>query len=149
MRLLQTGSVACFIASILHGAIIFGGPDWYRFFGAGEGMAQLAERGLSYPTVVTAIVAVLLGICGAYGLSGARVFSRLPFLMFGLGLISVVFLARGLAGVPIVLLVDDPYLNELESRIQFMVATSLISTGIGICDLWGFAKMWRSRGHHT
>ncbi|KKK66980.1 hypothetical protein LCGC14_2958640, partial [marine sediment metagenome] len=33
------------IAAILHlGCIYFGAP-WYRFFGAGEQMAQLAEQG--------------------------------------------------------------------------------------------------------
>jgi hypothetical protein len=44
------GSLA---ASILHLACIAGGPDWYRFFGAGERMARMAARGHWYPTVVT------------------------------------------------------------------------------------------------
>ena len=33
------------LAALLHVAAIVGGPDWYRFFGAGEGMAGAAERG--------------------------------------------------------------------------------------------------------
>jgi hypothetical protein len=32
-------------AALLHIAVIVGGAEWYRFFGAGEGMARLAERG--------------------------------------------------------------------------------------------------------
>ena len=32
-------------ASLLHLGVILGGPAWYRFFGAGEGMAHMAERG--------------------------------------------------------------------------------------------------------
>jgi hypothetical protein len=38
------GSLA---ASILHLACIAGGPEWYRFFGAGERMARMAARGHS------------------------------------------------------------------------------------------------------
>ena len=33
------------VAALLHIACIFGGPDWYRFLGAGEGMARAAARG--------------------------------------------------------------------------------------------------------
>jgi hypothetical protein len=35
-------------ASLLHIGCIIGGPDWYRFFGAGEQMAKMAERGLCF-----------------------------------------------------------------------------------------------------
>src|SRR3546814_5357018 len=40
-------------AALLHIACIFGGPDWYRFFGAGEGMARAAARGDLRPTLIT------------------------------------------------------------------------------------------------
>ena len=43
--ILFTGGVLSAAASLLHLAVIAGGPAWYRFFGAGEGMAQMAERG--------------------------------------------------------------------------------------------------------
>lgn len=33
------------LAALLHVACIFGGPAWYRFLGAGERMAGMAERG--------------------------------------------------------------------------------------------------------
>ncbi len=44
-------------AALLHLAIVAGGPDWYRFFGAGEGMARMAERGLLRPTLITLAIA--------------------------------------------------------------------------------------------
>lgn len=142
MKLLKLGSVVCFIVSVLHVAIIFGGPDWYRFFGAGEGMAQLAEQGSRLPAIVTAMIALLLCLVGIYGLSGAKVLPRLPLLKVVLWLISLAFLARGLFGIPLVVFVDDPYLKELESRMIFMVITSFISICIGICYLCGVTKIW-------
>ena len=37
---LIAGGLLSAAASLLHVACIFGGPAWYRFFGAGEGVAQ-------------------------------------------------------------------------------------------------------------
>lgn len=45
-QLVIAGSMS-FISSLLHIAIILGGPDWYRFFGAGEQMAKMTESGSS------------------------------------------------------------------------------------------------------
>lgn len=72
-RFLIAASALSFIASLLHVACIFGGPDWYRFFGAGEQMAQLAEQGSTYPTYVTLAIAVIIALWGLYALSGAGV----------------------------------------------------------------------------
>ncbi len=36
------GGYLSFVAALLHISCIFGGPEWYRFFGAGERMATLA-----------------------------------------------------------------------------------------------------------
>ena len=50
--LIIAGSLSA-IAAILHlGCIYFGAP-WYRFFGAGEQMAILAEQGSVQPTLIT------------------------------------------------------------------------------------------------
>ena len=50
-------------AAILHLAVILGGPDWYRFFGAGEGMARMAEQGMVRPVLITLGIAAILA-CG-------------------------------------------------------------------------------------
>ena len=52
-------------ASGLHIAIIFAGAPWYRFFGAGERMAKLAEAGSWRPAVVTAGIAFILLVWSA------------------------------------------------------------------------------------
>ena len=56
---------------MLHLAIIAGGPDWYRFFGAGEGMARMAERGMLKPALITLGIAAILAVWAAYAFAGA------------------------------------------------------------------------------
>ncbi|WP_299011387.1 hypothetical protein [uncultured Shewanella sp.] len=41
------------LAALLHLVFIFWGDDGYRFFGAGEAMAQMVEAGALYSTLVT------------------------------------------------------------------------------------------------
>lgn len=140
---LFSGGVLTAIASLLHLAIIFGGADWYRFFGAGEKMARLAARGSIYPAVVTAGIAVVLGVWALYALSGAGVIRRLPFLRPALWLIAATYLARGMFGVPLVLLVDNPYLNQLRARMTFMVVSSALCILLGLCYAAGAAALWK------
>lgn len=58
-------------AALLHIACIFGGPDWYRFFGAGEAMARAAARGDRRPALITLGIAAALLVWAAYAFSGA------------------------------------------------------------------------------
>ena len=96
-KFLIIGSIGSAIAALAHlGCIIFGG-DWYRFFGAGEQMAKMAEDGHWYPTVVTSIIVLVLSLWSLYGLSGAKVLFRLPLLKLGLIVISLIYLVRGVA----------------------------------------------------
>lgn len=139
-RLLVLGGILTGVASLLHLAIILGGPDWYRFFGAGERMAQLAAHGSTYPTVITAAIAVVLGIWALYALSGAGVIRRLPLLRLALVLIAAIYLIRGILGVPLVLFMDNPYANELRAKMTFMVLSSGICICLGLCYAVGAAR---------
>jgi putative oxidoreductase len=145
-RLLVFGGVLTGAASLLHVAIIFGGPDWYRFFGAGEAMARLAARGSAYPAVVTTGIAAILGTWALYAFSGAGVIRRLPLLRPALVAIAAIYLGRGFLGVPLVLVMDDPYANQLRARMMFMVVTSLVCIGLGLCYAAGAARALRSSG---
>ena len=140
-RGLLSAGVLTGLAALLHVGIILGGPDWYRFFGAGERMARLAARGSVYPTVITAGIAAVLGVWTLYALSGAGLIRRLPFLRLGLALVGGVYLVRGLLGVPVVLLVDHPYTNELRSRMTFMVVSSVVCVVLGVCCAAGAARL--------
>lgn len=92
------------LAAALHLAVIVGGPDWYRFFGAGEGMARMAERGMIQPTLITLGIAAVLAIWAAYAFSGAGLIGKLPLLRTGLVVITLIYLARGLLVVPAALM---------------------------------------------
>ena len=139
-RWLLCGALLTGAASLLHVCIIFGGPGWYRFFGAGERMARFAARGSVYPTVITACIAAVLGVWALYGLSGAGVIRRLPLLRLALALIAAVYLARGILGIPAVLFVDDPYTRQLKAKMTFMVVSSAICMALGLCYAAGAAR---------
>ena len=79
-------------AALLHLGCIVGGPDWYRFFGAGEGMARAAARGDLRPTLITLAIATVLAVWAAYAASGAGLIPRLPLLRTALVAITAVYL---------------------------------------------------------
>lgn len=133
------------LTSMLHVAMIIGGADWYRFFGAGEGMAQLAESGSTYPALITGVIALILTIWACYAFSGAGIIKRLPFLKLVLALVAAIFIIRGVFGIPIVIYTDDPYLDELESKMTFMIFSSLVSLGLGLLYLIGLMQIRRRR----
>lgn len=100
-KFLIAAAICSGVAALLHlGCIIFGG-EWYRFFGAGEQMANMAEAGHIYPTIVTSVIVTLLTIWSLYALSGAGVILRLPFLRLALCIIAAIYLLRGIAFIPL------------------------------------------------
>ncbi|MBA3942205.1 MAG: hypothetical protein C0520_13425 [Sphingopyxis sp.] len=123
------------VAALLHIACIFGGPDWYRFFGAGEGMARAAARGEWQPVLVTLIVAAVLLIWAAYAFSGAGSLPRLPLLRTGLVVITAIYLLRALIFVP---------LNMVRSThsSEFALWSSLIVLVYGAVYAIGTVKAW-------
>jgi len=104
--LILGGSLSA-LAALLHVAVVLGGPDWYRFFGAGEAMARGAESGSLYPPLVTLGIAAILGIWSAYAFAGAGLLRRLPLIRTALVLIAAVYLLRGLSLFPALILRPD------------------------------------------
>lgn len=143
---LIAGGLLSLIAALMHVAIVIGGADWYRFFGAGEQMAQMAEQGSSYPAMVTALIALVLTSWAAYGFSGAGVLPRLPFMRLALITISGVYLARALFGIPAVIYFDTPYFQELGQSQSFMWISSLICLVYGLCFSVGAWQVWPQLG---
>ena len=134
-RWLVASGVLSAIASLLHLACIVGGPAWYRFLGAGEGMARAAERGEWRPALITLFIAGVLAVWSAFAFSGAGLLPRLPLLRTALIAITAVYLVRGLAILPVALL----------RRAQFE-AFWLWSSGIvlvyGVVHAIGLWKAW-------
>jgi hypothetical protein len=122
-------------AAALHLAIIAGGPDWYRFFGAGEGMALMAERGMIRPTLFALGIATILAIWAAYAFAGAGLIRRLPLMRTALVAISAVYLLRGLMPVP--MLVLRPDLVD-----AFMLWSSAIVLLYGLSYAIGTRRAW-------
>ncbi len=124
-------------AALLHLAVIAGGPDWYRFFGAGEGMARAAEQGLPQPALITLGIAAVLAVWAAYAFSGAGLIFRLPLVRTALVAITTVYLLRGLILVPLLLL--RPHVVD-----AFTVWSSLIVLAYGVAYAVGTWRAWPS-----
>ena len=129
------GGLLSIAASLLHIACIIGGPDWYRFFGAGEAMATMAEQGSMTPTLLTLGIAAILAIWAAYAFSGAGLLPRLPLLRTGLVVISAVYLLRGLALIPALIINGGDVM-------PFVLWSSLIVLAYGIAYALGTWTAW-------
>lgn len=132
------GGVLSLLAALLHLAVIVIGPEGYRFFGAGEQMAQMAADGDWYPAVVTLGIATVLAIWAAYAFSGAGLLPRLPLLRTGLVVISAIYLLRGLILVPAMIL--NP--QGPAGIIPFVWISSLIVLVYGIAYAVGTWTAW-------
>lgn len=142
--LIFAGSLSL-LAAVAHVAIIIGGPDWYRFFGAGEDMAKMAEQGELYPALITALIATVLTIWGLYAFSAAGLVRRLPWMKTALVVITTIYLLRGLVGLfgmALVGSVDSPYLNELQKEATFIWISSLVCLVFGGAYLFGTLGAW-------
>ena len=123
------------LAALLHIACIFGGPDWYRFFGAGEGMARAAARGDLRPTLITLAIATVLLVWAAYAFSGAGSLPRLPLLRTGLILITTIYLLRALLFVTL-------HFWRPQHSDSFAIWSSLIVLAYGAVYAVGIFKAW-------
>jgi hypothetical protein len=132
---LISGGILSAIAALMHIAIIIGGPDWYRFFGAGEGMARAAAQGRMMPTLITLGIATMLAIWAAYAFSGAGLIVRLPLLRTGLVVISGIYLLRALAVVPFLL-------TPTEQSNSFWLVSSGIVLIYGLAYAIGTWRAW-------
>ncbi len=129
----------CLLALLaLFQAVISLSQEWSRYFGAGE----VADN---FPLLVIAgeACALLFALFALYAFSGAGCLRRLPFLRSVLVFIAAVFLLRGLAFVPQLLVnggaIETPF--RVPAR---MVAASFVSLGIGLICAVGIVRGWKS-----
>lgn len=134
--LVIAGTLNALVAIIHIGCIYFGAP-WYRFFGAGEKMAVLAERGSIQPTLITSGIVLILSIWSLYAFSAAGVTFRLPLIRLALIIITLIYFVRGIAGF---FFVSSPMGRSPE----FWVWSSLICLCFGIIHLIGLKQQWAS-----
>ena len=141
-NLLLLAGILSAVASIAHIGIVFGGSSWYRFFGAGERMAKLAEQKSILPTLVTLALAALLGIWALYAWSGAGYAPKLPLVKPVLTIITSIYLIRGLGGL------IGPHISNhpaiLSNSKSFWFWSSAICLSFGFVHLLGVAILWSS-----
>lgn len=134
-KFLLTAALCCALAALAHlGCIVFGG-DWYRFFGAGEQMARMAEAGLVYPTLITSGIVFVLLLWALYGLSGTGLIRRLPLVRLALSLIAGIFILRGVSFVGLMPMFP-------ENSLTFWLVSSAICLLIGIFFAIGTYQEW-------
>ena len=132
--LLIAGALNALVALLHLGCIYFGAP-WYRFFGAGEQMAILAEQGSMQPTLITSAIVLILFVWSCYAFSAADVIFRLPFRRIALFTITLIYLIRGIAGFF--------FINTPMGRTpEFWVWSSVICLSFGIIHLVGLKQQW-------
>jgi len=138
--LLSSGAIVGIIA-LGHIAIIFGGAEWFRAFGAGERMATMAENGSFLPALSAFAIAVILMVWSLYAYCGATCRFRLPFLKSCLLIISSIFILRGVVGIASLFLPRDGHVFSTYD-FYFMLITSAGSFYLGITYLIGVLKQW-------
>ncbi|MGP9800770.1 hypothetical protein [Rheinheimera sp. NSM] len=141
-KYLLAAAFCCILAALAHAGCIVFGADWYRFFGAGEQMAQMAEQGLWYPTMVTSVLVVMLFTWACYGLSGAGAIKCLPLTKFALVVIAGIFLLRGVLFVSLMPMFPD-------NSLTFWLVSSGICLFIGALFAVGTVQQWAKLSSKT
>jgi putative oxidoreductase len=139
--LLIIAGLFSFLAACLHIGVVIGGPRWYRFFGAGESMALMAEKGSLKPTVITLTIAIILFLWAFYAWSGAGFFPNMPFLKAALSTITAIYLIRGLVGIVAPFVSNHPQIKQ--NSLGFWIWSSAICLVIGIFHLMGLIAIWQ------
>ena len=146
MRLLKLAGVLSSLVAALHVFIIFRGGPAYRYFGAGERMARLAEQGSIRPALVTACLVLIFAAWAAYAFSGSGMLPRAPFLRTGLILIGLVYVIRGVLLGPQLLWWFEGFRSAVPAR---QLVFSLAALATGVVYLEGTRLAWaRLEPHH-
>ena len=140
MKALELGALLSACVAVLHVAILVGGAPAFRYFGAGERMARMSERGLAMPAVITVALVIMFAVWAAYALSGAGRLARLPLLRTVLTTIGVTYTLRGLVLVPQAVLFLRGQHYAVPPRHLVFSAASLIA---GLAYLVGVRPLWR------
>ena len=116
------------IAALLHLWVIYKGPEGYRQFGAGEGMARMAEQGRLYPPILTLGIASALLFFAYLCLSQTGAVPAPPLAREILWILTGVYILRGV--YPLAAYRWVPLFQS-----TFFVSSSVIVLGFGSVHL--------------
>ena len=135
-KLLLAAALCSVAVALLHVYVIAEGPWAYRFFGAGEELAGLAERGSWIPTALTSGITLAFLVFAAYYLGAAGWLPRLPWQRVGLVGIATLYTLRGAVLIPGLMIGM--------ALSPFDVWSSLLSLAIGLLHLTAVWFWWRA-----
>ncbi len=132
---LVLGAALSAVAATLHFACLVWGAPLFRFLGAGEPIAQMAEKGHWYASFIAFAIGALLTVWAIYAMSGAGMLMRLPYARLVLSSITGSYLLRAMA---------FPLLKPAfpENSNTFWLVTSGICLVIGLVHLIGLRQVW-------
>ncbi len=139
---LAAAGIILVLLGLAHIGAIFGGPEWFAFLGAPDGLVAMSRAGSSYPNVSALVIALVCLIWASYAFSGAGLVRRLPFLRSVLFLIAAGMAVRAV-GFIAVLAVSPQALDFIcgcDGIDTMVVVTSAICVAIGACIAIGLAK---------
>ena len=119
--MLKIAALLNFVISLGHIVALFFLRDTFRYFGIENILNGLFSIHPFLPFIVTIVAAVAFFICGLYALSADGVIRRLPLLEFGIYLIGILFLAKGIM---------EFFESIFSQRHQIIVAVTAISIGL-------------------
>lgn len=124
--------------AVLHLVIIFLGAPAYRYFGAGEDMARMAEAGSLLPAALTLCITAVFAVFAWYAFAGAGLLRRPPLLRTGLVVIATIYTVRGLSLLPEL----GKYLGDSGAVLPRTLVFSLVSLVTGLLYLVGTVLLW-------
>lgn len=122
--LLLAASACSLLIALLHVYIIVEGAWAYRYFGAGESLANMAEQGSWLPGILTSSITLLFLVFAAYFAAAAGLYSGLPYMRVAVIGISAIYTLRGALLIP-------AWLSGVGMS-AFDVWSSLASLGVGL-----------------
>jgi hypothetical protein len=133
---LLLAAIFCLLAALAHFACIPIGAPAYRFLGAGEAMALMAEQGNRYPDLMSAFIGGVLLIWSAYAIGAAGLFPALPLTKWVLMLIALILLMRGFFGYPLL------HNSFPDNSLTFWWISSSICVVMGLTIALGLKQRW-------
>ncbi|MFG6447963.1 hypothetical protein ACG0Z6_06840 [Roseateles sp. BYS180W] len=125
-------------AALMHLACIVGGPAWYRYFGAGERMAQMAAAGQGWPALLTLGITVVLLVWSGYALGASGyvpALRALPWMGAALLAITAIYLLRAVLLLPV-------WWFKPELVDSFALWSSVVCGVFGAVHAWGLWLWW-------
>ena len=132
-KLFQLVSGVNFLIALLHFGMVVVGTKAYEFFDAGEELVALSKKGSLLPALITLGITLFFGFGGIYTWFGGVKQRKLPLLIPVLLLFAIIYLLRGLAGMPALV-------RSAELMDSFI---SLICLVVGIMYVFALIVLWK------